>query len=332
MLVPNRHGQADSYRYGFQRQEKDDEVKGEGNSINYKFRMHDPRVGRFFAVDPLVKEYPHNSSYAFSENRVVDGLELEGLEVILVNGYLGWGPNTPTQKEMQNYWGKNNFPEKLGNYLNETDIRYTSGHRASMLTGGPHSSVGSRIVDGHTSMTKMLKSGDLILDNSIPVTIAGHSQGNAHGLGMIIAIRDFERNYNANLKDGEPNLKTDINFIMLAVFQGKNTAFKDYLSKYVGLDANTIQFTYEDDLPGVNPVKGVLDANDENNSFNSAKEGLFNKMLDAHSAVIDDSRALNEIIKEDRQNSILKKKSKTKIKSKKSNNRRSGGIKSPRFF
>ncbi|GGD34284.1 hypothetical protein GCM10011343_25210 [Flavobacterium orientale] len=80
MLVPNRHGSAESYRYGFQGQEKDDEVKGEGNSLNYTFRMHDPRVGRFFAVDPLSKSYPWNSSYAFSENRVIDSGELEGLE------------------------------------------------------------------------------------------------------------------------------------------------------------------------------------------------------------------------------------------------------------
>jgi RHS repeat-associated protein len=72
--------QGDFYRYGFQNQEKDDELKGAGNSVNYKYRMHDPRVGRFFAVDPLAKEYPWNSTYAFSENRVLDGVELEGLE------------------------------------------------------------------------------------------------------------------------------------------------------------------------------------------------------------------------------------------------------------
>ena len=42
--------------------------------------MHDPRVGRFFAVDPLFRKYPWNSTYAFSENRVLDGVELEGLE------------------------------------------------------------------------------------------------------------------------------------------------------------------------------------------------------------------------------------------------------------
>ncbi|MCJ8288383.1 MAG: hypothetical protein HRT58_00015 [Crocinitomicaceae bacterium] len=58
----------------------DDEVKGKGNSVNYKYRMHDPRIGRFFAVDPLAAKYPHNSSYAFSENMVIHMVELEGLE------------------------------------------------------------------------------------------------------------------------------------------------------------------------------------------------------------------------------------------------------------
>jgi RHS repeat-associated protein len=85
MLLPNRHGNTSDYRYGFQGQEMDNEVKGEGNSVNYKFRMHDPRIGRFFAVDPLTAKYPDNSPYAFSENRVLDGIELEGLEVELFN-------------------------------------------------------------------------------------------------------------------------------------------------------------------------------------------------------------------------------------------------------
>lgn len=80
MLVPNRHGSSDSYRYGFQGQEKDDELKGEGNSINFKYRMHDPRIGRFFAVDPLASSYPWNSPYSFSENKVIDHIELEGRE------------------------------------------------------------------------------------------------------------------------------------------------------------------------------------------------------------------------------------------------------------
>ncbi|WP_124019464.1 DUF6443 domain-containing protein [Flavobacterium hydrophilum] len=81
MIVPSRHGKSEDYRYGFQGQEKDDEIKGgEGNSLNYTFRMHDPRVGRFFGRDPLESRYPFYSPYAFSGNRVIDSGELEGLE------------------------------------------------------------------------------------------------------------------------------------------------------------------------------------------------------------------------------------------------------------
>ncbi|WP_324713221.1 RHS repeat-associated core domain-containing protein [Flavobacterium columnare] len=85
-LIPNRHGASTAYRYGFQGQEKDDQIKGEGNSLNYTFRMHDPRVGRFFTTDPLFKNYPYNSTYAFSENRVMDAVELEGREAFYIHG------------------------------------------------------------------------------------------------------------------------------------------------------------------------------------------------------------------------------------------------------
>jgi RHS repeat-associated protein len=93
MLMPGRNHSGDGYRYGFQGQEKDDEIKGEGNSINYKYRMHDPRLGRFFAVDPLSDDYPHNSPYAFSENRIIDAIELEGKESDLVFKQGIRGPN-----------------------------------------------------------------------------------------------------------------------------------------------------------------------------------------------------------------------------------------------
>jgi len=77
---PNRTYKGGGYRFGFQGQESDDEVLGSGNFISYKYRVHDPRIGRFFSLDPLAPDYPHNAPYAFSENRVIDAVELEGLE------------------------------------------------------------------------------------------------------------------------------------------------------------------------------------------------------------------------------------------------------------
>ena len=81
--MPGRTYAADDYRYGFGGQEKDDEIYGDGNIANYKYRMHDPRLGRFFAADPLTQGYPWNSPYAFAENKVIQFIELEGLEIWL---------------------------------------------------------------------------------------------------------------------------------------------------------------------------------------------------------------------------------------------------------
>ena len=47
-----------------------------------------PDVGRFFNIDPLAEKYTYNSTYAFSENRVIDARELEGLEKVLFQNAL----------------------------------------------------------------------------------------------------------------------------------------------------------------------------------------------------------------------------------------------------
>jgi RHS repeat-associated protein len=81
MQMPGREfSDVSAYRYGFQGQETDKEWLG--GAASYKYRVHDARIGRFLSVDPLAPDYPWNSPYAFSENRVIDGVELEGLEYL----------------------------------------------------------------------------------------------------------------------------------------------------------------------------------------------------------------------------------------------------------
>jgi len=68
------------YRYGFQKQEMDNEVSGFGNHYEFKYRGYDPRIGRFWSVDPLASKYPWNSTYAFAENEPITHFDLEGTE------------------------------------------------------------------------------------------------------------------------------------------------------------------------------------------------------------------------------------------------------------
>src|SRR5690554_5185565 len=70
--MPSRTFTGNGYRFGFQGQETENELWGEGNASFFKYRISDNRLGRFFAVDPLAAKYPYNSTYAFSENVVIN--------------------------------------------------------------------------------------------------------------------------------------------------------------------------------------------------------------------------------------------------------------------
>ncbi len=80
MLMPKRGYSSQVYRFGFNGQEKDDELNGEGNTYSFEYRVHDVRLGRFLSLDPIMNSFSWNSPYSFCENRVIDGVDLEGKE------------------------------------------------------------------------------------------------------------------------------------------------------------------------------------------------------------------------------------------------------------
>lgn len=67
-------------RWKFQGQEHIDDLGLNWDA--FKWRNHQPDIGRFFGIDPLSEKYYHNSPYAFSENHVTTHVELEGLEKV----------------------------------------------------------------------------------------------------------------------------------------------------------------------------------------------------------------------------------------------------------
>jgi RHS repeat-associated protein len=61
----------DGYRFGFMGFERDNEVKGNGNSYTTEFRQYDPRLGRWLSVDPLAHKFAGWSPYvAFADNPI----------------------------------------------------------------------------------------------------------------------------------------------------------------------------------------------------------------------------------------------------------------------
>ncbi len=78
MIQPNRHEDSGIYRYGFNGMENDNEIKGDGNSIDYGARIYDPRIGRWFARDPLAGKYPSLSTYNYTANNPILFVDYDG--------------------------------------------------------------------------------------------------------------------------------------------------------------------------------------------------------------------------------------------------------------
>ncbi|SFE91077.1 RHS repeat-associated core domain-containing protein [Chitinophaga sp. CF118] len=79
MQMPGRGFSSGKYRYGFNGKENDNEVKGEGNQVNFEARAYDPRLGKFLSIDPLTKNYPNNSPYIFAANNPITLVDALGM-------------------------------------------------------------------------------------------------------------------------------------------------------------------------------------------------------------------------------------------------------------
>lgn len=72
------------YRFGFNSMEKDDEIKGSGNSYDFGARMLDPRLGRWLTIDPLAGKQPSFSPYKAFLNSPVIFNDPDGKDEFLV--------------------------------------------------------------------------------------------------------------------------------------------------------------------------------------------------------------------------------------------------------
>lgn len=83
------------YRFGFNGFEKDDEIKGNGNSFDMGERLYDPRIGRALTPDPLMNQNATWSPYTFAiDNPIVfvdEKGEWPGIAFMYFEGEIGSG-------------------------------------------------------------------------------------------------------------------------------------------------------------------------------------------------------------------------------------------------
>jgi hypothetical protein len=76
--MPNRHGNDNQYRYGFNGHEKDDEIAGNGNHLSWGDYGMDPRIGRRWQIDPQAQKLPGQSPYSANNNSPISVYDPDG--------------------------------------------------------------------------------------------------------------------------------------------------------------------------------------------------------------------------------------------------------------
>ncbi|MDB9384708.1 putative toxin [Nodularia spumigena CS-584] len=120
-------GNAHAEKYKYQGQERQEELGLGWDS--FKWRNYDYTIGRFFNVDPLAEKYNYNSVYAFAENKLGMGRELEGCEL----GPM-WGPMMGVMLETTN------TPPATTTMMNTARATIEVGAKSSEVVEGTSSS------------------------------------------------------------------------------------------------------------------------------------------------------------------------------------------------
>ena len=184
------------YRFGFNGHEKDDEVKGLGNSLDFGARIYDSRLGRWLSTDPLASKYPFASPYNFVLNNPITSIDPDGKLVVFVNGYrpgktvgdIHMNKKEVFKTDKYGYWGNmdDKFMERMGDY----NAVYAD---ASGMTLGPKSKASFRYENGKQSgqdLISKINSGEVVLQKNDAgeiietIKIVAHSQGSAEAAGQ----------------------------------------------------------------------------------------------------------------------------------------------------
>jgi RHS repeat-associated protein len=130
MLQPGMYAENDDkrYRFGFNGMLRDDDMtdklstvpdEGRGNSYDFGARMYNPRVTRFFGLDPLRLKYPSVSSYIYALNSPINAIDPDGRVVIFFNGQHGGSGGS------SEYWG--GFDQRVMNQIGDQKAIYRDG-------------------------------------------------------------------------------------------------------------------------------------------------------------------------------------------------------------
>jgi hypothetical protein len=273
---------ADGYRFGFQGQETETELWN-GEASFFKFRISDNRIGRFFSPDLLQTEYPSNSPYAFSENRVIDGSELEGLEYNNMHqeeGVKGVGVSGVggTPKSDDNFRVGSGDKQFLMQGIYDAKGKFTGTWLASRIVpeqeykdmyNGTGEGKDEAYVVSNSKYTYFAKNSETFYDKSAQIARYDVAMGGIESspLKSLIFNGAFNPFRTTQTLEGLEGLRCNINLIKNF---SATSAFKDALGKYRGGFTNVGRaLTKHTNIVGADDIKMLQTMFGSNSNINA---------------------------------------------------------------
>ena len=191
----NRNFNSPNYRYGFNGKEKDDEVKGAGNQLDYGMRVYDPRLGKFFSVDPMFRQYPELTSYQFSSNSPILNDDLDGLEANRKN--TASRRNRPLTSNKFNGGGLVSFfGGSRGKYFRNHNLEFGKPSSPPSAAAGKNPE-GKKDEDGtHTETKEVTTTKPISFERTTP-------EGNPDHVEYVPSHNEGTASYSYDVKDGK---------------------------------------------------------------------------------------------------------------------------------
>jgi RHS repeat-associated protein len=102
-----------SYKFGMHGMERDDELKGAGNSYVTTYRLYDPRLGRWFTLDPESASLCFESNYSFNHNNPNSFVDIDGDFTQMIAGFFIGAATEFTSQFIKNLLKKNDDGERF---------------------------------------------------------------------------------------------------------------------------------------------------------------------------------------------------------------------------
>ena len=176
-------------KYKFSHQLIDDDLGL--NIYQFRFRNYDPQIGRFVQIDPLASKYAYNSTYAYAENKLGLGVDLEGLELAEFNKMFNYAGINVDQANRNTQVAATRFAKKMEPAISVAKdvVTISAGVTLLVASGGTAAPLivglgGSATVVGGTMKLAFDISGNPDIAKDIPTTIMGTAAFEANGISQ----------------------------------------------------------------------------------------------------------------------------------------------------